>query len=152
MMAMSDTWYYAGALLVRRRRGELKALIMKTVKRYGSEAGLELYQLPGGMEELCDNGNPIKTLDRELGQETGFRLRENHKGDPPKVAKVTIEDHVRYFYLLWRTECLGTLRTTVIEDRAKTLHVPTWEDLEFFEKNLCKSQRTVLHTFRKLHV
>ena len=147
-----DDWYYVGSIIARRRRGQFSVLIMKTVKRRGNEAGRELWQFPGGMEELSDNGNPFKTLDRELGQETGFQLRENLENDPPIFHEEIKDGHLRYFYALWRNDLRGSLRTTVVDDVAKTLHVPVWESIQFINEHLCDSQRKAWRAFKKKFV
>ena len=143
--------FLSATVLARRRRGNLKFLIMRTVKKYGKDAGLELWKVPGGMQEFSDSANPLRTLNRELEEETGFYLRPDHKVDPPVLQRERTPDgHFRYFYLLWRNDVRGELRTSVKEDDKSILYVPTWEDIEFFEKYLCKSQRGILFKLRRL--
>ncbi len=148
MFPTRDVPYYVGALVVRQRRGALRVLVMRTVRTAPPE-GLALWQLPGGMEEIPDNGNPIKTLDRELFQETGLSLRRNHDVDPPTILKEgTPEGHVRYFYLLWRNDVRGVLRSEPVADRKKILGVPVWESPEFLDQYLCDSHRPVWEAFK----
>lgn len=144
--------FMCGSILARQRRGVLAFLIMRTIKKFGEDAGLELWKVPGGMQEFLDSANPLRTLGRELFEETGFYLRPNHSVDPPVLQRERMPNgHFRYFYLLWRNDVRGVIRTGIKEDISSTLYPPIWADLEFFEKNLCRSQRGILYKLRQLN-
>ena len=141
----AKTLDYAAAAIVRCRRGKLKVLLMKTVKVKGQNAGLELWQLIGGMEEIVDQGNPLRTLNEELQEEAGLSLRENYP-DPELIHIQAMPDgHTRRFYLVWREGLRGELRKQAILDGAfKRLESPEWRTVDFAKKNLCESHRAVL--------
>jgi hypothetical protein len=133
---------YAAAVILRRRRGELKALVQKTVKVEGPETGRELWQFIGGMEETVDQGNPLRTLDEELREESGYHLRENYQ-DPVLIYQENqANGHTKRFYLVWREGLRGDLRKEPIRDGVeKILEPPIWKSIDFLKKNLCESHR-----------
>lgn len=142
---------YVAAVIPRCRRGKLKVLVMRTVKIAGARAGLELWQLPGGMEELVDQGNPFRALNEELCEETGFHLRPNYK-DPELITTVVMPDgHTQRYYLVWREGLRGELRTKPVNDGGyKRLEPPEWKSVDFLKRNLCDSHQAVLPYLRNL--
>src|SRR6185503_2146782 len=99
--------FMVAAILLRKRRGKCEALMVEAIKKYGVEAGTRMWKFPGGMQEFADSSNPLRTLDSELHEETGFYLRPNLSVDPPVLQRERSKvdsprPHFRYFYLLWR--------------------------------------------------
>jgi 8-oxo-dGTP pyrophosphatase MutT (NUDIX family) len=149
--AMTGVPFMASSVLLRRRRGQTRALLIRTVKRYGEEAGLELWKFPGGVQEFCDSANPLRTLNRELCEETGFYLNPSLKIDPPVLQRErTPNGHYRYFYLLWKPNVRGELEKKIREDHTSIILERDWKDLAFIEENLCRSHRGVLFKLRQL--
>ncbi len=137
-----DEWYWVGALILRRRRGVLKGLIMEVTKLNGEDAGRRLFKVPGGMEEWRDSRNPFRTLERELEEEIGLTLRGGHRPDPTIIDTEKLDDgHVRYLYEIWRGDLHGIVRNEIKRDRNSILGVPMWKDFGFFDAFLCRSQR-----------
>ncbi len=141
---------YAAAAILRVRRHKLRILLMKVRILTGSQKGRVLWQLPGGGEEVTDQGNPLRTLGEELEEETGLRLRENYK-DPELI--VTVEktpEHLQRFYLIWWNGVRGELRKQEIIDGNKLLGVPEWRTIDFAKKNLCDSHLGVVPRITKI--
>lgn len=150
-MVVAETWYYSAGVIARRRKGKLSFLVMKTMKLVGESTGEEIWQFAGGMEELEDNGNPVKTLNRELRQETGLSLRKSRRDEPILLHREIRRDgHIRYFYLVWKTQCEGILRTETIDDNRTRLYPPEWKSYEFVRGNICRSQRVLVDKLGEL--
>lgn len=134
---------YTAAVIARRYEGKLQFLLMKTRKLMRRNIGPEIWQFPGGGEEIVDQGNPLRTLNGELSEETGLSLRGDSP-DPQLLLSLRSGDHIKRFYLVLEEDLEGQLRAKPIRDGDKRLGVPEWKSVEFLKKNLCRSHRGVL--------
>ena len=142
MLTLSKS-YFAAGIIARRRKNKIEYLVMKTEKLYGPDAGLLLTKFPGGMEEPPDNRNPEKTLREEIEEETGFRIKD---GANVRVLlqQEVMDNHHKFFFLTWRSQCRGRLRTETIDDGHTRLYRPEWVDLDTLHTIICDSHRPVL--------
>ncbi len=135
---------YAALVALRARGGELEILLLEATVLTGVHTGLHLWQLPGGGEEIADQGNPFRTLEAELEEETGLSLKKNYPDPQLLVVREKVPEHFQRFYLAWETDLQGELRQGEIVDGNKRLGAPTWCSLSFARENLCDAHILVL--------
>ncbi len=134
--------YFVAGVIARWKKQRLQLLVMNTKIVEGPRAGERSLKFPGGMEESQDNGNPEKTLRAEIEEETGLRIRDN--AIVSLLSKVSVEDHDKYFFLVWKRDCEGARRTKTIKDGNTVLYPPHWADLEFLKPVLYRTHRLAL--------
>jgi 8-oxo-dGTP pyrophosphatase MutT (NUDIX family) len=136
-------YFVAGVVIRQRRRRRVEVLVMDTV----GHLGVQTTKFPGGLAEPEDGGDPEKTLKRELEEESGLRVRSDAK---TYLLLKTHDNRDRYFYLVRKRDCLGTLRIKIIKDGPTTLFRPHWVDFENFEADLFARHQTALTNLGKL--
>ena len=138
---------FAAGIMTRYNKDRLQVLVQDSEK---VTSGKALTELPGGMSEVQDNGNPEKILRSEFEEETGYRIKPTVE---PRIVHEALELEVKKFYFhFWRSNCRGSRRTKDIRDGFRILHPPYWEDIEVLleKRNFRNSHRRGLRAFRSV--
>ena len=149
---MTPISYAAIGVIARRGRHDIEFLTID-VEYFFWDGGRQntkqrLTKFPGGMNELSDQGNPQRTLQEELFEETGLIIKPGAKIRDLMTRQYN--GNWKFFYLVWRSACRGHVRTKVDCDKRSILYVPEWLTYAELEKKLCPSQRNVLPQLRNL--
>lgn len=142
--------YYAGAVVYRWLRKRLTFLLMPTAPIYDGVEGEIRWQFPGGMAKIEDTNNPLRTLSRELSEETGLALRNTMRKDPAVLGLQQYDQHLRVFFLVPRLACEGIPRTEPKRDNSSMLYPPVWKNYEFVKKHLWESQNFLVPKLREI--
>ncbi|MCR4279346.1 MAG: NUDIX hydrolase [Candidatus Zambryskibacteria bacterium] len=149
-MTLVGSNYATACVVARRRKGRLEFLVMDTVRLEGRHKGIKLTQFPMGMAEPEDNGNPEKTLNAEVEEETGLSIKGHAKVNLLHFEQFGGNEHAKLFFLVWRSGFRGKIRTHEISDRRTLLGIPYWVNLEVLKAKLCESHRPVLEKLEAL--
>jgi hypothetical protein len=138
---------FAAGIMTRYRKKRLQVFVQNVENLV---SGKELIELPGGMSEKVDQGNPERTLGSEWEEETGYVLKKNAEPqlvyDEPQFRR----PEIKRYYHFWRKDCEGVRRSKKIRDGVNTLFPPYWIDAELLlsKEQFRRSHRRALLAFR----
>lgn len=129
--------YYAGLVLARinHESGQIEFLIQGTKNA-------------GGMQELEDRGDPVRTISREARQELSVRIPAR----PRLLVHVPESDFPeKFFYFVWFGDCRGALRSKPKrDDDGELLPSPRWVTFEEYKKLLIHTHQPVIRELERL--
>jgi len=99
------------------------------------------------MHKVTDE-NFEATARREVRSETNLRIKKSVT--PRLLTRFKFDDQWKFFYIVNRKECRGTLRRHTIEDGDSILSKPEWMTLEELEAHLTHTHKLVLIDLKKV--
>lgn len=152
------SWFSAGIVWRINECGELQFMVVEHRWRQGSQFSYfsPRFKFPGGKMDMESSSQA--TLERELFEETGLRIRPGARprlvySRPTEIPDEPGYAHEQRFYLLRYDDLYGELRDNPKFDKNSTLMPPIWvkaEGVQLYRRHTKAARYAVKQIMREL--